>query len=46
MKRLGIEIDAELHKKAKMKAYSLGITLTKYLCDLIAKDIEQPKENE
>lgn len=45
MKRLGILIGKELHRKAKLRAYSLGITLTEYLCKLIEKDLKE-KENE
>lgn len=45
IKRLGVVIPIDLHRKAKLKAYSLGITLTEYLCKLIEKDLST-KENE
>lgn len=44
-KRLGVVMPIDLHRKAKLKAYSLGMTLTEYLCKLIEKDL-RVKENE
>lgn len=46
MKRLGIELDSEIHSAAKVRAFTLGKTLTSYIIDLIMKDLQQAKENE
>lgn len=41
MKRLGIILAEELHKKAKIKAIGLGITLTDYIVNLIEEDLKK-----
>ncbi len=46
MKRLGIELAAELHSKAKAHAFLTGRTLTQYIIELIEKDLKEQKEKE
>ena len=48
MRRLGMMVDAELYKAAKIRALELDITLTEYMTNLIREDIGKnvQKENE
>lgn len=46
MRRLGMLVDAELYKAAKIKAIELGISLTVYMTELIRKDIEKDAQKE
>lgn len=41
MKHLGLVIDEQLHKSAKIEALERGKTLTDYICELIRKDLEK-----
>lgn len=44
MDRAAVYIDRDVHKEAKIKCATLGITLTEYLNKLIRNDVK--KENE
>ena len=46
MDRAAVYIDRDVHKEAKIKCATLGITLTEYLNKLIRNDVRVQKENE
>lgn len=41
LKLCAVRLDAELHRKAKLKAYELGITLQDYIKILIENDMKK-----
>ena len=43
-KRIGLVIDTELYKQAKIQALHLDKTVTQYVTDLIKKDLETKKD--
>ncbi|MFR7592484.1 MAG: type II toxin-antitoxin system CcdA family antitoxin [Longibaculum sp.] len=43
-KRVGIVIDSELYKQAKIQALNLDETVTQYITNLIKKDLETKKD--
>lgn len=44
MKRLGIVLDDELYKKAKIKIVREDKTMKQYISELIEKDLRKEKE--
>ena len=44
MKKLGIEMSDELHKRIKIHAIELDITIKDYILNLIEKDLETKKD--
>lgn len=44
MKRVGIVLDDDLYKKAKLKSVQEDKTMKEYISELISKDVETKKE--
>lgn len=44
MKRLVIELEDDLHKKIKFKAFQQEVTMKDYVTELVKKDLEVKKE--
>ena len=44
MRRLIVELDDELHRKMKLKAFASGKTIKQYVTELIEKDVQKEKE--
>lgn len=44
MKRVGITLDDEVYKEAKLKAVQEDKTMKQYITELIEKDLQKEKE--